>query len=82
MDDYHKMKTALGIFAILIGIYSYIPYFRDIFTGRTKPHAFTWFVWFLLTAIAFFAQLAGNGGAGARGALKRQARKLLKPVAR
>jgi len=59
------MKTALGIFAILIGIYSYIPYIRDIFTGRTKPHAFTWFVWFLLTAIAFFAQLAGNGGAGA-----------------
>ncbi|MGB4759205.1 MAG: hypothetical protein WBP26_04040 [Candidatus Saccharimonadales bacterium] len=49
----------------MIGIYSYIPYFRDIFAGKTKPHAFTWFVWFLLTAIAFFAQIAGDGGPGA-----------------
>lgn len=59
------MKTFLGIFAILIGIYSYIPYFRDIFADKTKPHAFSWFIWFLLTAIAFFAQIAGDGGPGA-----------------
>jgi hypothetical protein len=59
------MKTALGLIAILIGVYSYIPYFRDIFSGKTKPHAFTWFVWFLLTTVAFFAQIADGGGAGA-----------------
>lgn len=59
------MKTFLGILAILIGLYGYIPYFRNIFAGKTKPHAFSWFVWFLLTAIAFFAQIAGKGGAGA-----------------
>lgn len=59
------MKTFLGVLAIAIGVYSYIPYFRDIFAGKTKPHAFSWFVWFLLTAIAFFAQIAGEGGAGA-----------------
>ena len=59
------MRTFLGIFAIVIGIYSYIPYFRDIVAGRTKPHAFSWFVWALLTGIAFFAQLHGKGGAGA-----------------
>ena len=59
------MKTSFAIFAIVIGMYSYIPYFRDIFAGKTKPHAFSWFVWFLLTAIAFFAQIAGKGGAGA-----------------
>ncbi len=59
------MKTSLAIVAILIGIYSYVPYFRDLFKGKTKPHAFSWFVWFLLTAIAFFAQVAGEGGPGA-----------------
>lgn len=59
------MKTALGVVAVIIAIYSYIPYYRDIFLGKTKPHAFTWFVWFLLTAIAFFAQVADGGGPGA-----------------
>ena len=59
------MKTFLGILAIVIGVYSYIPYFRDIFAGKTKPHAFSWFVWFLLTGIAFFAQASDGGGAGA-----------------
>lgn len=59
------MKTFLGTLAIVIAIYSYIPYFRNILKGRTKPHAFSWFIWGLLTGIAFFAQLADNGGAGA-----------------
>ena len=59
------MKTVLGVVAIVIGVYSYIPYFRDIFNGSTKPHAFTWFVWFLLTALAFGAQASDGAGAGA-----------------
>lgn len=59
------MKEALGILAVLIGLIGYIPYFTTIFSGKTKPHAFTWFVWGLLTAIAFGGQIAGNGGAGA-----------------
>lgn len=59
------MKTLLGITATLLALYSYIPYFRDIFAGKTKPHAFSWLVWFLLTAIAFAAQVKDDGGAGA-----------------
>lgn len=59
------MKTALGIIATVIAFYSYIPYFRDIFRGKTKPHAFSWFIWFLLTAIGFVAQISDDGGAGA-----------------
>lgn len=51
--------------ATLLALYSYIPYFRDIFAGKTKPHAFSWLVWFLLTAIAFIAQIKDNGQAGA-----------------
>lgn len=58
-------RVWLGIIATLLAIVGYIPYFRDIFKGRTKPHAFTWLVWGLLTAIAFAAQLAEGGGAGA-----------------
>jgi len=59
------MNVYLGILATLIAIYAYIPYFRNIFRGKTKPHAFSWFVWFLLTAIAFFAQVSDNAGPGA-----------------
>jgi hypothetical protein len=59
------MKNTLGIVAIVIGVYSYIPYFRDILAGTTKPHAFTWFVWFLLTALAYGAQVSDGAGAGA-----------------
>lgn len=59
------MKAFLGIAATLLALYSYVPYFRDIFAGKTKPHAFSWLVWFLLTAVAFVAQIKDNGQAGA-----------------
>lgn len=58
-------KEILGITATLIAFVSYIPYFKDIFTGRTKPHAFSWLVWASLTAIGFAGQVADGGGAGA-----------------
>ena len=60
-----SMKEFLGAVAVIIGFIGYVPYFKTIFSGKTKPHAFTWFVWGTLTAIAFASQLAGNGGAGA-----------------
>lgn len=62
MIDY---KLFLGVLATLIALVSYVPYFEDIFAGRTKPHAFTWFVWALLTGIAFAIQLSEHGGPGA-----------------
>lgn len=61
MYDY---KSLLGALAIVVGLVGYIPYFRDIFRKRTKPHAFSWFVWGILTAIAFFAQVTRGGGPG------------------
>ncbi len=55
----------LIVLATLIALYSYIPYFRDIFAGKTKPHAFSWFIWGLLTSIAFVAQIVDKAGIGA-----------------
>jgi hypothetical protein len=61
MVDY---KIALGILTLIIAFVSYVPYFRDLFAGRTKPHAFSWFVWMVITGIAFAVQVAEKGGAG------------------
>lgn len=62
MPDY---KLYLGSVAMVIGVVSYVPYFRDIFLGTTKPHAFSWLVWSVITGIAFAAQIVEHGGPGA-----------------
>jgi hypothetical protein len=58
-------KTLLGYIAVIVGIVSYIPYFKNIFAGKTKPHAFSWLVWSVLTSIAFAVQIVEGGGTGA-----------------
>ena len=58
------MKEFLVIIGVVITFIAYIPYFRDIIDGKTKPHAFTWLIWSLLTAIAFVAQVSDGGGIG------------------
>lgn len=57
-------KTFLGIFASIIAIIAYIPYFYDIFKGKTKPHIFSWLIWSLLGGIAYTAQVVKGAGAG------------------
>lgn len=62
MSDY---KTILGILAVGLTFISYFFYFRNIFSGKTKPHAFSWLVWTLITAIVLAVQLVEHGGPGA-----------------
>lgn len=59
------MKIALGIIATVMALVSYIPYIRNMITGKTKPHAFSWLVWGILTAIAFVGQVSEGAGPGA-----------------
>jgi hypothetical protein len=59
------VKSVLGGGAVVLAFIGYIPYFLDIFKGKTKPHAFSWLVWGVLTAIAFVGQVVESGGPGA-----------------
>ena len=58
-------KSVIGILATVIAFVSYIPYFKDIFANKTKPHAFSWLIWGVLTAIGFAGQVADGAGPGA-----------------
>jgi hypothetical protein len=58
-------KIVLALIAIVMTVTGYFYYFKDIFAGKTKPHAFTWLVWAFLTAIAYVGQVSDNAGAGA-----------------
>ena len=57
-------KIFLGSLATTIAFVAYIPYFVNIFRGKTKPHAFSWLVWGIISGIGFLAQLTEGGGSG------------------
>lgn len=54
-----------GAVATAIALVGYVPYFRDLYRGTTKPHAFSWLIWALLTGIAFAGQVSDSAGPGA-----------------
>ena len=60
--DYHII---LGAAAVVIGLVSYVPYYRDVLRGTTKPHPFSWFAFALMMGITFFAQIVTGAGPGA-----------------
>lgn len=59
------MKDILAIIAALIAVGGNVPYLRDAFTKRVKPHPYTWLVWTIVSGITFFGQLEKGAGIGA-----------------
>jgi len=61
-----NIKLILAILAtvVLIGG-AFLPYLRDIFRGKTKPHAYTWLVWTITQGTAVAGLIKGKGGWGA-----------------
>lgn len=59
------IKLFFGILSIIPAAFAYYFYFRDMFAGKTKPHAFSWLVWGILSGNGFFAQVSAHAGIGA-----------------
>lgn len=57
-------KYLLGSATVMLTLYSFSAYFKDLYHGRTKPHAFSWLAWSLSSTIAFAGQWTEGGGAG------------------
>lgn len=60
-----ELKLVFGILATIITIVGYVPYFRDIFSIKTKPHLYTWLIWGITQGTATLALLKGGGKIGA-----------------
>ncbi len=59
-----NIKLLFGVLSIVPAVTAYYFYFRDMFRGKTKPHAFSWLVWGLIAVDGFLAQLSAHGGIG------------------
>lgn len=59
------MKEIFAYSAVVIAIFGYLPYLRDAYTKRVKPHPYTWLVWSIVTGITFFGQVVKGAGVGA-----------------
>ncbi|MFA5025570.1 MAG: hypothetical protein WC503_03635 [Candidatus Shapirobacteria bacterium] len=58
------MKQVLGVLTVAMALIGYVPYLRDTFKGKTKPHVISWFLWTLVSFIAFGLQWSKGAGAG------------------
>lgn len=59
------IKIVLTIIATIIGVAAFLPYLRDTFSLKTKPHAYTWLIWAITQGTAIFGIWYGGGGWGA-----------------
>ncbi len=62
MEIFFDYKFIFIVVAISLMLYSYIPYFVDMFAGKTKPHIYTWIIWFITQGTASAAAIYGGSG--------------------
>ena len=60
-----NIKIILTIIATIIAIIGFIPYLRDVFKLKTKPHLYTWLIWLITQGTGISAIWYGGGGWGA-----------------
>ncbi len=58
-------KTIISILAVVLMVFAYIPYIRDIFKKKTTPHSFSFFIWGFGSLLIYALQVKGGAGVGA-----------------
>lgn len=60
-------KLVLAIFTVILVVIGYVPYVKDIFANKTKPHLYTWLIWLITQGTATVALIYGGGKFGSLG---------------
>lgn len=55
-------KEIIGAVAVALTFGAYVPYYRDILKGKTRPHVYSWSLWALLTVLLVALQIKGGAG--------------------
>lgn len=63
--NFDYIKLVFSVLASVLLAVGYIPYFRDIFLGKTKPHLYTWLIWLITMGTAAAASWRGGARFGA-----------------
>lgn len=56
------IKQAISVIAVFLTFIAYVPYYRDILKGKTRPHVYSWSLWGLLTVLLVALQIKGEAG--------------------
>lgn len=56
------MKEIISGIAVALTFIAYIPYYRDVLKGNTRPHVYSWSLWGLLTILIVALQVKGGAG--------------------
>jgi len=56
-----NLKLFFTILSTITAIAAYVPYARDIFALKTKPHAYTWLIWTITQGIGVLGIWYGGG---------------------
>ena len=64
MFDY---KVIFSILAIVLSVFAFLPYIRDIFKNKTKPHLYSWLVWSIVQTVGVLAMIKGGAEFGSWG---------------
>lgn len=57
-----NIKSVYALISTLINILAFMPYLRDVWKRKTKPHEFTWLIWCVTQGITVAALLHGGIG--------------------
>ena len=58
-------KILFAGISFILAILCFIPYLKDIFRRKTKPHIYSWLVWSILQFVGVLAIIIGGGSWGA-----------------
>lgn len=58
------MKLFFALLASLLAVIGNIPYLKDMFRGRVKPHPYTWLIWSIVSGVTLVGQITKGAGWG------------------